>query len=420
MKRGSLYRIYPDNGQKQMLEQHFGGVRFLYNKLLHVKSTLYSQCKCSISKSKLDNHILVLKDIYPWLKDVNSQSLQQANKNLDNAYQRFFKGLGDYPTEKTKKKHHFSFQVPQHYKINLTTSEIYLPVIGWIKINIHRPLFEQDFFKTNIKTTHNNNEIIVEKDLNSDFLRTVTISRTSAGRYHASILTEDLKEYPLTQQYSESTLVGVDVGIKTFAAISTGEKIDNPKFLKKSLKKLKMLQRRVSRKIKGSKRRKKTVKLLAKQHQLVANQRHDFQNKVSLSLIRENQAVAIETLNIKGMQKNHKLAQAVSDSAWYSFVLKLTYKAQWFGKMVLKIGQWEPSSKNCHVCGYRNSELTLKDREWLCPSCNTNHDRDINAAINIKKFAINDLFTSGTEGRAYGLTEVAPRYEIGSPFLDTL
>ncbi|KKH99702.1 hypothetical protein EO95_03350, partial [Methanosarcina sp. 1.H.T.1A.1] len=148
----------------------------------------------------------------------------------------YFKGLGDYPAEKLKKKQHFSFQVPQHYKINLTTSEIFLPIIGWIKINIHRPLFEPEFFETNIKTTTINNELIVEKDLNSEFLRTATVSRTSAGRYHISILTGDLNKYPVTQQYSESTLVGVDVGIKTFAAISTGEKIENPKFLKKSIK----------------------------------------------------------------------------------------------------------------------------------------------------------------------------------------
>lgn len=157
---------------------------------------------------------------------------------------------------------------------------------------------------------------------------------------------------------------------------------DYPRFLKKSIKKLKMLQKRVSRKVKGSKNRKKAVKKLAKQHQLVSNQRNHFQHKVSLSLMRENQAVAIETLNLKGMTKNQKLAQAVADSAWSSFVTKLEYKAQSFGKTILKIGMFEPSSKNCPVCGYYNSELTLKDREWLCPSCNTNHDRDINAAIN--------------------------------------
>ncbi|AKB76174.1 Mobile element protein [Methanosarcina lacustris Z-7289] len=152
-----------------------------------------------------------------------------------------------------------------------------------------------------IKTTTINNELIVEKDLNSEFLRTATVSRTLVGRYHISILTEDLKKYPVTQQYSESTLVGVDVGIKPFAAISTGENIDNPRFLNKSIKKLKMLQQRVSRKVKASINRKKAVNKLAKQHQLVSNQINNFQHKVSLSLIRENQAVAIETLNLKCM-----------------------------------------------------------------------------------------------------------------------
>jgi putative transposase len=417
MRKGNLYRIYPTKEQKQMLEKHFGANRFLYNKLLHIKSTLYRHCRCSISRVELNKYIVVLKDIYPWLKEINSQTLQFANVNLDNAYQRFFKGLGDYPTDKTKKKQHFSFQVPQHYKINLTTSKIYLPVIGWIKIYMHKPLFESEFFENNIKITNTKSGMVIEKDCNSEFLRTITVSRTSAGRYHISILTDDLKEYPLTQNYSEATLIGIDVGIKTFAAFSNGEKVDNPKFLKKSIKKLKMLQRRVSRKVKGSKNRKKCVKKLAKQHQLVANQRHDFQHKVSLSIIRENQAIAIETLNIKGMKKNHKLAQAISDSAWYSFVQKLMYKAEWFGKTILKIGRFEPSSKNCHVCGYHNSELTLKDREWFCPDCKTTHDRDVNAAINVKQFALNNLFTSGTEGRACGVIPKRESYETGCPSL---
>jgi putative transposase len=415
MLTGNLFRIYPANQEQfKALEQHFGGCRFIYNKLLHVKSTLYNSMKISIPKTELDEHILVLKETYPWLKDINSQSLQQANKNLDSAYQRFFSGLGGYPQRKTKKDNNFSFQVTQRYKINLTTSKIFLPNIGWIKIVMHRELFNSEFFEQNIKTSVVNNETILEHDPNSEFLRTLTVSRTSAGRYHISILTEDLNKYPVTQQYSESTMVGVDVGIKTFAAISTGEKIDNPKFLKRSIKKLKMLQKRVSRKVKGSQNRKKAVNKLAKQHQLVSNQRNNFQHKVSLSLIRENQAVAIETLNIKGMIKNHKLAQAVADSAWNSFVTKLEYKAQWFGKTILKIGMFEPSSKNCHVCGYHNSELTLKDREWLCPSCNTNHDRDINAAINIKQFAINNLITAGTAGRACGLIGKSQGNEAGS------
>ncbi|AKB78958.1 Mobile element protein [Methanosarcina horonobensis HB-1 = JCM 15518] len=198
------------------------------------------------------------------------------------------------------------------------------------------------------------------------------------------------KLLPTKQKYSESTTVGIDVGIKDFAVLSTGEKIENPKYLKNSLKRLKYLQKRVSRKVKGSKRREKTRQLLSKIHEKISNQRNNFQHQISSKLIRENQAIALETLNVKGMVKNHHLAQSISDSAWSSFVTKLEYKAEWFGKTILRIGQFEPSSKLCNVCGYHNSELTLKDREWVCPICKTPHDRDINAAINTKKFSLLD------------------------------
>jgi putative transposase len=375
MKRGNLYRIYPNKEQKVLLEKHFGSCRFVYNEFLHIRSVFYDMFKMSISKVYLDEQLPRYKEMYLWLKEVNSQSLQQANKNLDNAFQRFFQGLGGYPQRKTKKDNN-SFQVTQRYKIDFSSSKIFIPNVGWIKIKMHRQLYNK--FKAGI----------IEKDAYSEILRTLTVSRTQTRKYHVSILIEDEVEYPSTQPFSHATMIGVDVGITTFASLSTKEKIDNPKFLKSSLQRLKCLQKRVSRKVIGSNNRRKAVKKLAKLHELVSNQRHDFQHKVSLKLISENKAVAVETLNIQGMQKNHKLAQAVSDSAWYSFVLKLTYKAEWFGKTILKIGQWEPSSKTCNICGYKNKDLTLKDREWLCPECKTMHDRDINAAINIKKFAL--------------------------------
>jgi putative transposase len=404
MKKGNLYRIYPDKEQKQLMERHFGSCRFIYNKFLELRSTMYSKFNISLTRTYLDNHLLVLKEIYPWLKDVNSQSLQHANKNLDMAYQRFFNKQGDYPARKSKKDTN-SFQVTQRYKINITTSRIYIPNIGWMKIKMHRDLFSTDMIQTTV-----NNEVIIEKDLNADFLRTATVSRTPTRKYHVSILTEDNIPYPPIQSYSKATTVGVDVGIKTFCALSTGETIDNPKFLKVSLKRLKCLQRRVSRKVKGSNNRKKEVKKLALIYELVVNQRNDFQHNVSLKLIRENQAVSIETLNIKGMIKNHKLAQAISDSAWYGFVSKLMYKAEKLGKTVLKIGMWEPSSKNCSVCGYHNKDLTLDIREWQCPECKTNHDRDINAAINIKKFALmgHEEGPGDLRGLLRGMNQEAP------------
>jgi putative transposase len=378
MKRGIRYRIYPNKEQKALMEKHFGSTRFVYNKLLEIKSLMYKKFRISISEFELNNHIQVLKEAYPFLKEVNSQSLQQTSKNLNSAFNHFFKDGFKYPQKKRKRDNHFSFQIPQHYSINFATSKINLPKIGWIKVKIHKQLFKEMELEGNI----------IKSDSNSEFLKTITVSRTPTGKYYISILTDDGEKCPEPESFSHATMIGVDVGLLTFATLSTGEKIDNPKFLKISLERLKFLQRRVSKKVIGSKNRRKAAYKLAKLHEKIANQRHDFQHKVSKKLISENQAVAVETLNIKGMKKNHKLAQAISDSAWYSFVQKLTYKAEWSGKTVLKIGQWEPSSKTCNVCGYKHPNLTEDIREWLCPSCNVLHDRDINAAINIKKFAV--------------------------------
>ena len=414
MRKGKIYRIYPTEVQKKVLEQHFGACRFIYNRFLNIRQTMYSKFKISINKNYLDEQLPRYKEMYPWLKEVNSQSLQQANKNLDTAYVNFFEGRSGYPTWKTKRFNN-SFQLVQRYKINLMTSKVYLPSIGWLKIKLHRDLFSDEFIEKNFVKTIVNNEVILEHDQNSKFLRTVTVSRTPTRKYHISILTDDNVECPQPQQHTQTTTIGVDVGIKTYASLSNGEKIDNPKFLKASLKRLKCLQRRVSRKHKGSSNRRKAVYKLAKCHEKLSNQRNDFQHKVSNKLISENQAVAIETLNIQGMIKNHKLAQVIADASWSSFVLKLEYKAKRAGKTILKIGMFEPSSKNCHICGYHNSELTLKDREWLCPECNTMHDRDINAAINIKKFAISAYqITAGTAGRACGVAGVGQGKETGS------
>ncbi len=390
MKMGNVFRIYPDDEQKTLIEKHIGSCRFIYNRFLHIKKVFYDKFRINISLSQLDKYLPMFKEIYPWLKEVNSQSLQEARRNLHDSFSRFFKGQNGFPQRKTKKDNNKSFQIPQRYRLNLTTSQVFLPGIGWMKIKMHRDLFSPEFFENMIKTTEVNGEVIVEKDLNAEFLRTATVKRTPTGKYYISILTEDREKYPEIQEYSEDSTVGVDLGIKDFAILSTGEKIENPTFLKKSLKRLKTLQRRVSRKQKGSSNRRKAVKQLAKLHEKISNQRHDFQHKESNTLLSDNQAhaIAVESLNIKGMKKNHKLAQAISDSAWGSFVSKLEYKAKRLGKTVIRIGMWEPSTKTCNVCGYHNKDITLAVREWECPACGTFHDRDINAAINIKKFAL--------------------------------
>lgn len=416
MKKGNVYRIYPDKEQKTLLEQHFGAARFVYNHSLFLKNLMYNKFRINITEIDLNNHLVSLKETFPWLKDLNSQSLQQANRNLLTGFKNFFEGRSSYPTTKRKKDNCFSFQVPQNYQINLTSSQIYIPKIGWMKIILHRDFLSKEFIEKNLVIKEVNGEKILDQKLNQEFkvLKTLTVSRTPAGRYHVSILIENYEIYPEPASFNEKTTVGIDVGINSFAVLSTGQVIDNPKFLKRSLKKLIKLQKRVSRKQKGSKNRKKAIGKLAKHHQLVANQRKDFHHKVSAKLISDNQALAIEDLNVSGMIRNHCLAQSISDVGWSGFIQKLTYKAEWLGKTILKIGRFEASSKLCNVCGYKFSDLTLDIREWECPSCKTLHDRDKNASINIKKIALNNLNTHGTWERAYGLTDKSQGKEVGS------
>jgi len=364
MLKAYKYRLKPTKNQIILLEKHIGSCRYIYNWALNLKIKTYEQTGKSISQFDINKQITILKKENEWLKEANSQSLQGMTRNLESAFTRFFREKNGFPNFKSKKNPIQSFPVPQHYYADFEKGIVKLPKIGEVKAVLHRS-FEGT-------------------------LKTATVSRSATGEYYISILVEDGKELPVKEAFTESTTVGIDVGIKDFAVLSTGEKVENPKYLKNSLKRLKVLQKRVSRKQKGSKNREKAKQRLAVLHEKISNQRNDFQHKLSFKLVSENQALAVETLNVKGMIKNHHLAQAIWDSAWSSFVTKLEYKAEWYGKTLLRIGQFEPSSKVCNVCGFHNSELTLKDREWTCPDCKTRHDRDINAAINIKKFALID------------------------------
>jgi len=364
MMNAVKFRLYPTTNQSSQLNQHIGSCRFVYNWALDQKVKTYAQTGKSISRFDLNKLIPTLKKENPWLGEVNSQSLQGMTKQVESAFTRFFREKKGFPKFKSKKNPIQSFPIPQHYSLDFENNTVKLPKIGEIKAALHRK-FEGE-------------------------LKTATVSRSCTGKYFISILFDNGEDLPVKQTFSESTTVGVDVGIKDFAVLSNGEKIKNPKYLKNSLQRLKVLQKRVSNKVKGSKNREKAKQRLAVLHERITNQRNDFQHKLSFKLVSENQAIAVETLNVKGMIKNHHLAQVIGDSAWSSFVTKLEYKAEWFGKTILRIGRFERSSKTCSVCGYHNSNLTLKDREWICPDCKTNHDRDINAAINIKKFSLID------------------------------
>lgn len=359
------YRLNPTEEQKVLLNKHIGACRFIYNLALETKQMAYVGNKYNLSCFELHSQLKDLKEELPWLKELNSQSLQQAITNLDKAYTAFFKGQNSFPKFK-KKSNGGSFNIPQRVKVE--NGKLIIPKFtkkNGVDIVLHRP------FKGEI--------------------RQATITKTFTNKYFVSILckTEELNK-PKPKIKKETT-IGVDLGIKDFAITSKGEIFENPKYLKKAQSKLKFIQKKYN-KYKG----KRTKKKLAKLHENVANKRKDYLHKVSTQLIRENQTIALETLNVKGMIKNHNLAQAISDASWSTFVSMLEYKAEWYGNNILRIGKFAPSSKTCSNCGYINKKLKLQDREWTCNSCGIKHNRDINAAINIKTFALKAIL-SGTD-----------------------
>ena len=356
------YRIYPNKVQQKLLEKHFGCARFCFNWGLDKKIKAYQQDKKRLSCFDLINELAKLKKEkeFEWLNEVNSQSLQMALRNLDNAFTNFFRKRNKFPNFKSKKHNINSFQIPQHLKLS---DKLDIPKIKGIKIIQHRKLEGK--------------------------IKTATVSKTPTGKYYISILVEQDKKLPKKPKIKENTAIGIDLGIKTFATLSDGRKIDNPKYLKNSLKKLRRQQRWLSRKIKESNNRKKQIRKVSLIHEKITNQRSDFLHKFSYQITHENQVntIAIEDLNVKGMVKNHCLAQAISDVSWTEFRRQLEYKTEWYGKNLLVIGRFEASSKTCS-CGQVNQELKLSDREWTCKKCGVKHDRDILAANNIKKFAL--------------------------------
>ncbi len=363
MLKAFIYRIYPTVSQKELIKKHIGSCRFVYNLALETKQIAYAGNKVNLSCFDLNKQLPDLKEELPWLKEINSQSLQAKISNLDSAFTSFFKGHANFPKFKSKYKGAQSFNVPQ--SIFLTDDKIVIPKFReGIKIVMHRSI------KGEIKQA--------------------TISRKPTGKYFISILCDTGEIVKPKLPIKESASVGVDLGIKSFLVTSDGEVFDNPKYLREAQWKLKYTQRKYS-KYKGTRTKHKLVML----HEKVANQRKDFLNKASTKLISENQTICIEDLNVSGMVKNHCLAQSISDASWSMFVTMLEYKAEWYGKNILKIGRFDPSSKTCSNCGSINKELTLKDREWTCTDCGSVLDRDINAAVNIKSFALKNYLSVG-------------------------
>ena len=362
------YRLYPNKEQMVMLAKHFGCNRFIYNWALAKRIEEYEKTKKLISRFDLGRMITQLKkdEKTEWLQEVNSQSLQWSIRNLDIAFKKFFKEKNSFPKFKSKKSHRYSYHIPQHLKIDFNNHKIFLPKIGYVNIRVDRQFIGE--------------------------IKSATVKQVPSDKYFVSVLVEDGICEPDKKELNKDKAIGIDLGLKHFAILSNGTKIENPKTLKKHLAKLKVLQKRLSKKVKGSNNRNKVRIKVARQHEKIANIRKDFLQKLSAQIINDSQidTICLETLNISGMLQNHKLAQAISDVSWYEFVRMLEYKADWSGKNIIRVGQFEPSSKLC-TCGYKNNDLTLSDREWTCPKCHAVHDRDILAANNIKRFAFSKI-----------------------------
>jgi putative transposase len=365
MIRTYKYRIYPNKEQEKHFVQAMGCVRYIYNKGFEAKIEHYAKTGKTLSYFDMAGPTGMLikeKREHEWLNEPYSQSLQMALRNLDNAFQRFFKKKSGFPKFKNKHDGNQSLSYTQWVKVSFQSGKVKIPKAGEM-----RCVFDREF---------------VGK------IKTCTVSKTPTGKFFISILVENDLPLPKKPDINPDRSVGIDLGLKDFAILSNGDKVANPKFLRKKLDRLKILQRRSSKKKKGSNNQRKANRKVAKLHETISNQRTDFLQKLSTKIISENQTIFLEDLNIAGMLRNHKLADAINDVSWYSFVRMLEYKAEWYGNNVVKIGRFEPSSKLCSACGYKNNDLTLKTREWCCPNCNTFHDRDINAAINIKNFGL--------------------------------
>lgn len=363
MLKAYKYRLYPTKIQEVLIAKHFGCARYIYNYGLERKIKSYSETKKSISRFTIQADLPKLKkaERTKWLSEVNSLSLQAALLNLDMAFTRFFKEKKGFPKFKSKHDNRQSFSIPQNTTVDYDAKRVYLPKFKeGIKCRFSRK------FDGKIKTS--------------------TVSRTPTGKYFISILVETEDTIPNKAPIDENKAVGVDLGIKTFATLSDGTEIQNPKYLNKALKKLKRLQRSVSRKKKGSNSRKKAVKLLARQYEKVTNKRKDFLHKTTKYLIDHYDTICLETLSASNMVKNHRLAQAIQDIGIYTFNSYMDYKAEWYGKNIIRIGRFEPSSKMCS-CGHIHRGLKLSDRVWTCPACGSVNQRDLLAAQNIKKFA---------------------------------
>ena len=369
MLKAFKYRLYPTAPQAEKINQNIGCARFVYNIMLDAKIKHYEQHKKTlyITPAKF-------KDVYPFLKDADSLALSNSQLNLEKAFNKFFDKKTGYPKFKSKHKCRWSYTTnnqrnrknPEKDSIRFDGNRIKLPKVGYVKLVEHRQ--------------------------HEGVIKSIVVSKEHSGEYYASVLCE--MEQPESLPVIDK-VVGIDLGLHDIIVCSDGTRVEAPKHFRKSEQRLAKIQRAFSRTQKGSKGHEKARLKVARCHQKIKNQRNDFLQKLSTKLIRENQVICLEDLSVKGMERNHKLAKSVTDASFSKFVSMLEYKAEWYGRKVVKIGRFYPSTQLCNGCGYKNESIKglrgLKVREWICSQCGEVHDRDLNAARNILKEGLKSI-----------------------------
>lgn len=384
MLRAYEYQLDPNATQRQWFARAMGSARYIYNWSLAERIKAYETDKKRYTAYDLCKMLTPLKKDpeKAWLYETPNVCLQQAIRNMDSAFTRFFREKNGFPKFRSKYDKQ-RIQFINDVRVDFEAGKVKLPKIGWVRAFISRP-FEGK-------------------------MGTVTVTRTTAGKYFISILVDTGNSAPAKAPIAEHTAIGIDVGLKDFAVLSSGERIAAPKHYQKAEQRLAVLQRRLSKKQKGSNRRKKAKLAVAKHHYRIACQRKDFLHKLTSQLVKSHDSIVIEDLNVAGMLKNHCLAKHISSASWSEFFRQLEYKCEWNGKNLIRIGRFEPSSRMC-TCGVVNRELTLKDRIWKCPSCGEVHDRDLLAARNIKMFGLQPQNLIGQEsGEVIAVEDVETR-----------